>query len=290
MRFVYYDGAEDIHAPCWYTTSAAQLQLHEKLDPPPLTSEGACFSHFSWHMLSRGRAWDLQGYSPENLKAAVKKDAFAQAPRMKENFTKCPFGWLGYVVPSDESVGTQPDMIEYACSRAAAWDSPVALWTRLRSMNNHPRTADNLEVFRRWEDAKRKGWLNESHRERLRNPQQEHILLENQDGDFELHPYTQIRPVGGDNSGAVRAFTFERQGRPWVVFWHTSGEGRVRLSLPAGKLRLWEELGGRRLPIMESQGRAVLPVSGRRYLECSGISRRDVVHAFRDADILVHAT
>ena len=57
------------------------------------------------------------------------------------------------------TIGTQPDMLEYVTSRAAAWDCPVSLVGRLDVLQAHPRTADNLEVLRRWEEVRVHGWL-----------------------------------------------------------------------------------------------------------------------------------
>lgn len=46
-------------------------------------------------------------------------------------------------------VGTQPDMIEFVSSLAAAWDCPVSLSGSLHSYKTHARTSDNFEVYRR---------------------------------------------------------------------------------------------------------------------------------------------
>jgi hypothetical protein len=47
FQFVYYDGAEDVPPPYWFTVSRAQWIVHQKLKPQPLFAEGACKSHFS---------------------------------------------------------------------------------------------------------------------------------------------------------------------------------------------------------------------------------------------------
>ena len=38
---------------------------------------------------------------------------------MKDNFTRINFGWLGYWVPDEKTVGTQPDMLEFVTSRGS---------------------------------------------------------------------------------------------------------------------------------------------------------------------------
>jgi len=148
FQFCYYDGSEGVNAPFWCNVARAQWRVHKRLKPQPLFAEGAAKTHFSWHMLSRGNAFDI--FKPEVLKESIRLHPAAEAPRMKQNFTHINFGWLGYWVPDRNTVGTQPDMLEYATSRAAAWDCPISIHTDLKKFEDHPRTADNFEVMRRW--------------------------------------------------------------------------------------------------------------------------------------------
>jgi len=286
FRNIYYDGAEDVHPPDWYHTAAAPLKVHERLDPPPLVAEGASFSHFSWHVLTRANPWDTQRYAPENLKAGIREDSVAEGPRMWENFSAFTFVRLGYRVPGRNTMGTQPDMIEYACSRGAAWDCPVSFWTDLSTLDTHPRTPDNLDVFRRWEEARHSGWLTDTHRRALRDPDQEHILLRDEQGRFELQPCERIRDVAGQEPASVRAFVFHRNKTAHVVFWHTGGQGRMRLPLPPRRVRLLEDLGGAELPVRADASTVTLPVAGRRYLEIKGLDAQDIRQAFHRGRIL----
>ena len=282
FEFIYYDGAEDVHPPDWYHTSAAQLKVHERLDKPPLTGEGASFSHFSWHILSRGNPWDTQRYAPEDLKEGIREDSVAQGPRMRENFSAFTFVRLGYDPPGSKTMGIQPDMIEYACSRGAAWDCPISMWGGLHNFQTHPRTPDNLEVVRRWENARENNWLTDEHRRQLRSAEQEHILLLDENGRFDLQPYEQIKTSGK----VLRAFLLTRNGTFWVVYWHTSGKGRLKLPLRGQNVRLHKEIGKPPLPIKQNGSGVVLPISGRRYLECKGLERGGIIRAFQQAEIV----
>ena len=284
FMFVYYDGAEDVHPPYWFYVSEAQRRVHRKLEPRPLFAEGALAAHFNWHFMTRGNAFDLQGNRPEQVKAATRNGPAAEAPRIAENFTVGNFGWLGYDVPGEETVGTQPDMIEYSTSRAAAWDSPTSIWTDLEPLEEHPRTPDNLEVFRRWEEVRAKGWLTEEQKEALRDLDQEHTLLINEAGDFELVSYERISEVAGGNQ-ALRAFVFERVGKTYVVYWHGSGQAQLEVPLDEAEVRLFEEVGREEVPVGEGEAGVVLPAAGRRYLECTGMSSREAARAFQKAQL-----
>ena len=183
---------------------------------------------------------------------------------MREDFTRLNFGWWGLWLPEGRTDGgTQADLIEYGTSRAAAWDCPVTVQTRLSIFRSHPRANDILEVFRRWEDVRAKGWLTPEQKEELKDLEQEHILLVNASGKYELTPYDQI-PTADPR---VRAFIFQRSGKTVVVFWHTDGEGTLRLPLDS-KVRLTREVDKGNIKYKKESGKGalLLPVGDRAYL------------------------
>ena len=282
FKFTYFDGAEDVPVPYWFTVSRAQWIVWKQLEPKPLFAEGACKSHFSWHILTRGNAFDV--FKPEVIKAATRAYAAAEAPRVAKDFTSINFGWIGYWAPSKDTIGTQPDMLEYITSRASAWDCPISLNGELDSLEAHPRTADNLEVIKRWEDVRATNWLKEAQKAELKNLDREHILLINEVGNFELVPYSQIDKVGGSDQPA-RAFVFDRAGKVYVVFWHMSGEANLVVPLPTHRVRLMKEFG-KTIPVKSSGGGVRLPLANRLYLECEGVSAKEATSAFQSARIL----
>jgi hypothetical protein len=282
FKFTYFDGAEDVPPPYWFTVSRAQWLVWKQLEPKPLLSEGACKSHFSWHILTRGNAFDI--FKPEVVKAATRAYPGAEAPRAAKDFTSLNFGWIGYWAPSNQTIGTQPDMLEYITSRAAAWNCPIAFRPELGQLEAHPRTADNLEVMKRWEDARASNWLTPARKDELKNLEQEHILLIDETGGFELVPYSQIDKVGGSGQPA-RAFVFKRAEKVYVVYWHMSGEANLAVPLPAHRLRLMKELG-KTIAIESFEHGVRLPLADRHYLECTGVSAKEAAGAFQNARVL----
>lgn len=282
FKFVYYDGAEDVPGPdYWYTVSRAQWLVYNNLDPKPLFGEGACKSHFSWHILTRGNAFDV--FRPEVCKDAIRAYPATEAPLAARDFTAINFGWIGYWAPGQDTIGTQPDMLEYVTSRAAAWDCPVSLVGKLDALHTHPRTADNLEVLRRWEEVRVQGWLTQKQKLAMRDLEQEHILLLDESGRFELAGYSQIPYVAGKDRPA-RAFAFRRAGDVYVVFWNTAGEATLEVSLPERCVQCMKELG-KPMAIRGNSRVVRLPLSGRRFLRCVGVSLQDVTRAFQQARV-----
>jgi hypothetical protein len=286
LKFMYYDGSEQVPPPYWYTVSRAQKIIYDGLEPKPLFGEGSCKSHFSWHILTRGNAFD--SFPPEEMKAGIRSYPAAEAPRVAKDFTSINFGWLAYWVPGEKTIGTQPDMLEYATSRAAAWDCPISLsrgpQNLLQALQAHPRTPDNLEVIRRWEEVRAQSWLTEKQKMALRDLDQEHTLLIDEQGKFVLAPWEQIENVAGAKQPG-RAFLFQRNGNIWVAYWHTSGEGVLQLPIAAKQATLMRELG--ESTHVKGNGKQLkVPLGERRYLEFSNLDRQEVIRAFQNAKIL----
>lgn len=282
FKFVYYDGSEGLNPPFWFNIANAQYIVHKRLQPEPIFAEGSAKTHFSWHILSRANAFDT--YPPEKQKDETRINAAAEAPRMKNNFSSLNFGWLDYVLPEEKTVGTQPDMLEYVTSRAAGWDCPVSIKAYADRFDRHPRTADNLEVLRRWEDVRARHWLSEEHKQMLRDLGQEHTLLLNEKDEYELVPYDQISDAAG-GSREIRAFIFRRNNEFYVAYWHISAEKRLYLPVNPGTIVLQEPLG-QDIKFETDENGAILPLGGKIYLKTGKLSREELLKAFRDARVM----
>ena len=232
MRFVYFDGSEGVQPPYEYHVPNAQYRMWKALSPQPIFAEGAAKAHFGWHMLSGANAFDV--FTPEEFKAKIIEYPAAEAPLMKQDFTRVNFGWWGFWAPGEivggcDTAGVQPDMWEYGTSKAAAWDCPMSIQFWLQSVRAHPRVSDIFETMRRWEDVRAQNWLSEAQKQALRDPAREFHLYRNADGAYELHPVELLPKSAG--VPLLRGFVFERGGRRVVAAWHEAGLQDVKLSL-----------------------------------------------------------
>ncbi|WP_234347454.1 hypothetical protein [Parabacteroides bouchesdurhonensis] len=276
FKFVYFDGAEDVPMPYWYNVSRSQLSVYEELNPSPLYAEGALKSHYGWHILSRGNAFDI--FPPERIRPAMKKYTARAARQIAKDFTSVNFGWVNYLAPSEKTIGMQPDMYEYICSRALAWNSPISLVGNLKEIRKHPRSDDNLLVISWWEDAKLKGAFSEEQKEALKNLDQEYTILKNKKGGYELYPCEQITT---DAEGPVRAFVFERDGKTCIVYWHMSGSGEIQLDADKRLIRLTDAFG-KRVSVRQKDGKLILPAAGRLFLDID-LPRAEATALFRNS-------
>lgn len=281
--FMYFDGSEGVNPPFGVNVALAQYRVFKRLKPAPLFTEGAAKSHFSWHMVSGGNAFDVFG--PEELKEKVREWPAEEAPRMRQDFTRLNFGWLGYWAPNETTIGTQPDMLEYVTSVAAGWDCPVSLQSNVHEFELHPRTADNMEVLKRWETVRAKHWLSEEQKKMLRNVNQEHHLLLDEQGQFELVPYEHIHDAAG-GSKELRAFIFQRKGDFYVVYWHISGDKKLTLPVAASSITLYKTLSEEESLESAGSNNVIVPVSNRRYIKVNNLSKKEILEAFQKAQII----
>ena len=269
--FAYLDGSEGTNPPFGFHIPNAQYRVYQSFDNPPLFCEGAAKAHFSWHMLSGGNAFDI--FKTEEFKQKLIEHPFAQAPRTAQDFTRVNFGWWQYYPD------TQPDIYEFGTSRAAAWDCPVTMKGDPERFGSNARTADNLEVVRRWEDVRKLGWLTAAQKKQLQDPETEHTLLVNEAGEYELLPYYQL-----ETAEPLRAFRFQRQAAAWAVYWHTTGEGSLWLPLQPEQVQCFRELGNP-ISVASCDGGILLPLAGRHYLKTT-LSAAALQEAFSAAKVL----
>ena len=133
-------------------------------------------------------------------------------------------------------------------------------------------------------DVRRRGLFREAWRPLLKNYAQEHHLLVNAKGDYELVPYDMISD-GLKKNLPVRAFIFEKDGSTWVVYWHVSGTGEFVLPLEARDVALFDEFAGKPVGVRTVSGGIALPAADRLYLK-SSLPREKLKAAFAAAATL----
>ena len=276
FEFMYFDGSEGTHPPFDINVGLAQWRIYKKLKNKPIFCEGAAKSHFSWHMLSGGNAFDV--FSPNVFKEMTVKHPFNEASHMANDFTRVNFGWWAY------RDGQRPDIFEYGTALAAACDCPGAFQADLNQIKNNPRSDDVLETFRRWELARATGFITDEIKAQLKNTDIEHTLLINESGELELTEWEEIKNAFGGNK-EISVFTFERRGKSYAVCWHNSGNANVKIPLKASDVKYVEELGGKEILVLQGADFLQLPVDKKRYL-ITDLSLDELKKTFEYSEII----
>lgn len=262
--FIYYDGAEDVPPPYWYNVAASQLKVHNQLKKSPVFAEGAAKSHYSWHLVTRGNAFDI--FEPEYIKKAIDKYAVYAASVAEKDFTAVNFGWIEFRTPDSLSIGLQSDMVEYVYSKATGWNSAVSFIIKQKQLKDHPRINDLTEVIRRWETVRQKKMLTELQARSLKDSISEHFLFMNEKNQLELIPYKELEvPAGLEKS--VRMFHYKRDGRSGIVYWHTRGQATISIPAVGSVNRVFSDFDHRNVKIKMKGSRMLLKAGDRLFWE-----------------------
>lgn len=274
FEFMYFDGSEGVIPPFDVYVGLAQWRVYSRLSKAPIFCEGAAKSHFSWHMLSGGNAFDK--WTPEVFKEMIAAHPFAEAPHMANDLTRLNFGWWGHLP------GQRADIFEYGTALGAAWDCPGSFASELETLRSDPRTDDILETFRRWEDARESGFVTDEVKRELRHTEREHTLLINESGEYELAVWEQIDGVAGGDVD-LTAFLIERD-TPCVAIWNNKGDSALAVKLPK-KVSYVRELGGDEIVCERDGDLLILPVGEKRYL-AADMDTDALIAALRDAKVV----
>lgn len=180
FEYLYFDGAEDIPEPYWYNVPRSQYRVWKRFDEKPLWAEGALKSHFGWHMLSRGNAFDH--FATDRMREAVKKYFLPCARLNRDNFTCVNFGWINLAAPGKDEIGMRPEILEYLLAKATAFSSPLTVAADTRELDASPYTKENLAMIRRWQEARKDGLFTDEMRRQLEDPDSDFHLTRTESG------------------------------------------------------------------------------------------------------------
>ena len=168
FELLYFDGGEDVPPPYWYNVPLAQKRVWDRIRTKPRGAESALKSHFGWHMLSRGNAFDT--FYPERTRQSLDKYILPAARLAADDFSTVDFGWLRLFLPGekiprkatflannnfgDVTVGTTPEQIEMIARAAYENNAPLSFVIAPKKLRAHPQADAIMSVFKKYEDLK----------------------------------------------------------------------------------------------------------------------------------------
>ena len=175
--WIYFDGAEDVHDPRWYTTSNAKLEVIQRLDREPLLVQAAAGSPFSWHLNTRVGQRDYFWHS-EDPKDEV-DDAIARSvPRAQREMMVADLGWFRLKPSSKHVRGTQLDEVEYLAAKAMACGMTYSILTSAKKMESIVGLDAMLYVMGRYEHHKFAATFDAETKAKVLTPHQDYMLVE----------------------------------------------------------------------------------------------------------------
>lgn len=281
--WIYFDGAEDVHDPRWFTTSNAQMAVIEKLNREPAIVQMAASAPFSWHLATRVGQRDYFWVSP-SYKDEVDDAVERSWPRARRDLMVADLGWFPLRDGNEHVPPTQVDDVEYLCARALATDSAYSILTSVERMGRVPSLDAILHIMARYEHHKFGGTFGDEVKQQVLQPHRDWMLIERPDQPPRLEAAREIPYVSG-TSHLVRAFTTlsAHEGVRTVSLAPVRGHAELEFSLDPRKLT-FTDYAGRPLEVEVLPGaQVVVPVRTRVFMHCDGISAGEIRMALRRA-------
>jgi len=283
--WIYFDGAEDVPPPYWYTVSNAQLAVIKRVQRKPTIVQVAAAGPFGWHYITRAGQRDYFWLSMDS-KDEVDDAVARSAPGAKAALLAAEIGWFPFSAPAPtrpgrRGAGTQIDEVEYLYTKALAADAAVSMQARPETFETHPHCGPILAIMRQLEELRVKNYFSEDVKKEVLTPHQDFMLLSDAKGGWHLKPAREIPFVAG-TSEKVRAFMAEPVGNEVTVsLWNVSQKMNLELAILPEKVK-FTDYEGKPVPVQVLPGsRIVAPVTTRLYMKADAASRSYLPWAFR---------
>ena len=287
--WIYFDGAEDVPPPTWYTVSNGQLAVIKRVQRKPTIVQVAASGPFGWHFITRAGQRDYFWLSMDS-KDEVDDAVSRSAPGAKAALLAAEIGWFPFSAPSPSrpgrrGAGTQIDEVEYLYTKALAADAAVSMQARPETFEAHPHSGPILAIMRQLEELRVKNYFSEDVKKEVLTPHQDFMLVADAKGGWHLQRAREMPFVAG-TSEKVRAFMAEPVGNEVTVsLWNVSQKMNIELALLPEKVK-FTDYEGKPVEVQVLPGaRIVVPVTTRLYMRTEAANRSYLLWAFRAAKV-----
>ena len=280
--WMYFDGAEDVPPPRWYTTTMAQLGVIRRVKRKPVIVQNAASGAFCWHFVTRRGQRDYFWISMSSKDEV--DDAISRTAPIRDGLLAAEIGWFPWRNPTHRDPRTQIDEFEYVYTKALAADVAVSVQATAERMEAHPQRDAILQIIGTLEKLRIENYFPESVKERVRTPHTDFMLLKDDAGKYRLQRAREAPYVAG-TSRDVRAMIADPIGKNTTMsIWNVLGKCYLDVALLPEKCT-FTDYEGNPLEVQTLPGSIVhIPVTNRLYMKTT-MSRGAVRMAFRRAKV-----
>jgi hypothetical protein len=189
--YIYPDGTGEYlsvwpKGPAWYIYNLQISKLFRYTRREVLWAH-APITDYSWHIFTRGNTTDfvetgvIQHFDRVSISGALR--SFSELQPFE-------FGWFGYFTSALDVQATRPREMEFAWSKALAYQAAMSLETDKASLDGNGRTGEIFSRIRAWEELKRKTDFPQQVRDQLKTPGAEFELEKDSKGHWQILPVT----------------------------------------------------------------------------------------------------
>jgi len=198
---VYFDGSEaaSVQGAFWYCIPKVQLAFFNKFKREVLV-EGASYTvsiykgqvtmlkttdehldHFNWHIYSGDAQTDIVA---KGVKGHVDKVKIKGVLETCKNLMPAEFGWFSLLIRTPCYYATQPEGIEYLCSKCLAYNTPLSIQTTVDNLRRNGWTPEILSIIKNYETLRLENYFSE--KEKLQELEAEYGLTKVAEGKWHL--------------------------------------------------------------------------------------------------------
>jgi hypothetical protein len=184
----YFDGGEELltQPPLWRSVGTFALGLQKRLDKPVFLGGNACYTHLSWHVITRGSPhYDPIHFGRREYTLRFKGTNPAQHAK---NLLAGDVGWFAPHVHSLTADAVTPDEVALLCLKALGGKAPISFSVSAANLWKNERMPEMLEIIRVCDELKQRDYFSPSALTALATPRAEYQLEQRTDGEWELRP------------------------------------------------------------------------------------------------------
>ncbi|NOZ22420.1 MAG: hypothetical protein GXP25_15170 [Planctomycetes bacterium] len=282
--WMYFDGAEDVPPPRWYTTTMAQLKTIMRVKRRPVIVQNAASGPFCWHLVTRRGQRDyfwISMSSKDEVDDAIER----VVPRVRRSLLAVEIGWFQWRIPTPQDFRTQIDEFEYLYTKALGADVAVSVQATADRIERHPQRDSILYIIGKLEELRIKDYFPERVKQEVLAPHKDFLLVQDEGKKYHLQPARELPFVAG-TSREVRAMVARPINRVTTVsIWPTVRKVYLDVALLADKVE-FTDYAGRPLKVDVLPGSIIrIPVMDRLYMKVKGMGMGTVRMAFRRAKV-----
>ena len=199
----YFDGGEELlsQKPYWRNIGTFALGVQKRLKKPVFLGGNACYSHLSWHVITRGSPH----YDPIHFgrrEYTLRFKGINPASHAKNLLT----GDVGWFAPHPHSLSADavtPDEVLLLCLKALGGQAPISFSVSAANLWKNERMPEMLEIIRACDELKQREYFSPAALAELAGLA-EHDLAQQADGHWNLRPL-QFGPATTVNAAAETA-------------------------------------------------------------------------------------
>ncbi len=202
----YLDGGEELlyqPEPRWRSIGTFALGLQKRLEKPVFMGGNACYTHHSWHVITRGSPhFDPIHFGRREYTLRFK--GINPAYHAK-NLLSGDVGWFAPHVHSLTAEAVTPDEVLLLCLKALGGNAPISFSVSAANLWNNERMPEMLAIIRACDELKQQQYFSPSALAALTEPRAEFDLQQRADGEWDLRPMQFGPPIVANAADEARA-------------------------------------------------------------------------------------